>query len=349
MILLDKIRRFFSSKQLHDGIEPNIFPSEIPTRPKALIISGSKRNQNYYRDRELARQSGGIFINEHFDFSAYDWNIQRIADELLGCNPEWIFLNYVQGYSARLRGFKQLDSPIIGFVGDHYNFLDSNPAAITKLEFFRSLPLVALATAYPHTNASVSRAINQPDIPFLYLPWAIDSSIYYDLGHSRRYDIACIGALTQGKYPFRRQVRAWLEEQKALKLFGKKRVKGLDGSDHDGDAFNLALNHVRSAFTCASSMRYTLMKYFEIPASGALLFAEATSELDALGFRDGEHYVAVTPENYQDRIRFYLLGEGRAEGERIRVAGHVFVHAYHTWQWRIAHFLPQVEALIQRN
>jgi len=315
--------------------------------PRLLILSGSKQNQNYYRDRELARQTRSMFLTEGFDFAAYGWDVERIANELLGGPPDWIFLNYVAAYSPRLHGFERLKAPVIGFVGDHYNFTETSPAAVTKQEFFRTLPLAAMASAYPHTNDVVAEALGRPGLPFLYLPWAIDPEVFQDMGKRRCYDIACMGALTEGKYPFRRQVRAWLEEQKDLRLFGKKRVKGHGGSDHDGEAFNLALNKVRSAFTCASAMRYTLMKYFEIPASGALLFGETTPELSALGFRDGEHYVAVTPDNFAERMRHYLSEDGRAEWERIRQTGCDFIRTHHNWKRRIADFLPQVEALIR--
>lgn len=314
--------------------------------PRLLILSGSKRNQNYYRDRELARQTRSVFLTETFDFAAYDWNVERIAEELLGGAPDWIFLNYVAAYSSRLQGFERLGAPVVGFVGDHYNFLETSPPALAKQAFFRALPLAGMASAYPHTDQAVAEALGRPGLPFLYLPWAIDPAVFHDLGCRRRFDIACMGALTAGKYPFRRQVRAWLEEQNDLRLFGKKRVKGRGGSDHDGEAFNLALNGVRSAFTCASAMRYTLMKYFEIPAAGALLFGETTPELDALGFRDGEHYVAVTPENFQARIRHFLSENGRVQWERIRQGGHDFVRAHHTWQRRIAAFLPQVKTVL---
>lgn len=315
--------------------------------PRLLILSGSKRNQNYYRDRELARQTRSVFLTEAFDFAACDWDVERIATELLGGRPDWIFLNYVSAYSPRLHGFERLQAPVIGFVGDHYNFTETSPAAVAKQEFFRTLPLAAMASAYPHTNEIVAEALGRPGLPFLYLPWAIDPEVFRDMGRRRCYDIACMGALTEGKYPFRRQVRTWLEEQKDLRLFGKKRVKGHGGSDHDGEAFNLALNKVRSAFTCASAMRYTLMKYFEIPASGALLFGETTPELSALGFRDGEHYVAVTPDDFAERMRHYLSADGRAEWERIRQTGCHFIRTHHNWKRRIADFLPQVEALIR--
>jgi hypothetical protein len=314
---------------------------------RLLIFSSTKHNQNFYRDVELAQQTRAVFLTENFNYGAFDWDVEQIATHLIGGVPDWIFLNYVQSYSHRLKGFDRLGAPVLGFVGDHYNFLEDSPPAQVKQSFFRSLPLAGLVTAYPHTNQIVADALAQPTLPFIYLPWAIDPTIFHDLGKTRRNDIACMGALTEGKYPFRREVRAWLENQKSLKLFGKTRVKGLGGSDHDGVAFNLALNNVRSAFTCSSVMRYTLMKYFEIPGSGALLFGETTPEFYDLGFRDQEHYVSVTPDNFKERFSYYLSREGHQEAERIRRTGYAFVHSNHTWKQRITGFLNETGALLK--
>jgi spore maturation protein CgeB len=242
-----------------------------------------------------------------------------------------------------LKDLGAITSPLVGFVGDHYDFLDDAPRSRIKQEFFRNLGnLVVMVSAYPHTNIQVATSLGRPDIPFIYLPWAISPAVFRDLGKRRRYDIACLGALTEGKYPLRRKVRAWIENDSGLRYIRKKRIGG-----HDGEQFNAALNTTCSAFTCASAMRYTLMKYFEIPASGALMFGEPTPELAGLGFRDGEHYVAVDEDNFAERIAHYTSASGRQEGERIRRAGHDFVIADHTWEKRIPPFLTAVDVVLR--
>jgi hypothetical protein len=347
MFLLNHFKRLFSiSAPLSSTIVANTMNMGTPQLPRVLILSGSKCNQNYYRDLELTRQTRAVFLAEGYDFASFDWNVSRIAEQIFGGPPDWIFINYIHSYTHRLHGFETLRAPVFGFIGDHYDFLNVTPAAQAKQAFFRKLPLTGLVTAYPHTNLEVLQALGRPNIPVINLPWAIDSEVFRDLKKKRRYDIACMGALTEGKYPFRRLVRTYLEAQNDLKLFHKKRVKGRSGSNHDGDAFNRALNQSRSAFTCASSMQYLLMKYFEIPASGALLFAEQIPYLDAMGFKDGEHYISVTPDNFRERMTHYLNGSYYAEGEVIAKNGHDFVHAHHTWKGRIKIFTTQVKDLI---
>jgi len=209
----------FFSRLPHAPIACDTRDTGSAAAPRVLILTGSKRNQNYYRDIELARQTRSLMLTEDFDFAAHDWDVERIAQVYFAGRPDWIFVNYIQSYSHKLHGFDRLSVPVLGFVGDHYNFTDTTPAAQAKQAFFRSLPLAALVSAYPHTNSQVAEALGQPQLPFIYLPWAIDSTVFYDLGKKRSDDIACMGALTEGKYPFRRQVRAWLESQHELRLF----------------------------------------------------------------------------------------------------------------------------------
>lgn len=301
---------------------------------RALILAASKQNQNWFRDIEMARQTASMFLTECYTYEAYDWRIDKLIEDLFPDGLDFIFINYNAHYTYKLTGFDQIDVPVLGFVGDHYDFTATSESALRKQAFFKKINLWAMVTAYPHTNPSVAQALGKEDLAFLYMPWAVDPQHYYDLGKKRRYDIAVIGALTAEKYPFRRMVRTWMEEQKQLKFIRKSRFGG-----HDALRFNEALNKTRSAFSCASAMHYTLMKYFEIPASGTLLFGETTPELEALGFVDAEHYVAVTPENYQERMLYYLKGEGIEAGVRIARQGSVFVRSEHTWEKRIAEFL----------
>ena len=343
---LDRIKTRLFGHRNPTGILADTLTTGPIHAPKVLILSGSKRNQNYYRDLELARQTRAILIAEGHDFGAHNWDVARLCMELMGGAPDWVFVNYVQSYTSSVRGLDRIKAPVFGFVGDHYNFTDDSPAALSKQVFFRGIPLAGMVSAYPHTNATVADALGRPDLTFVNLPWAVDPSVFVDLKIKRRHDIACMGALTEGKYPFRRQVRAWLESQRTLRLYGKKRTKGPGGTHHDGSAFNLALNRCRSAFTCASSMQYLLMKYLEIPASGTLMFSERIQDLSDLGFVDEHHYVAVTPENFQERMIYYLKGAGRSEGEQIARAGYDLVRGSHCWEQRIRLLLNGVAELL---
>jgi hypothetical protein len=338
-MLLDILYRLLGKSRIVSRPEADTRAGVSVNGLRLLILSSTKRNQNYYREMELARQTSSVFLAENFNWTAWDHDISKVAAEYFADGrPDAIFLNYNHSYTHRLNGLDALEIPIFAFVGDHYDFTDSSQRALVKQQYFRGIKnLAAMVSAYPHTNSVVSAALGRPELPFIYLPWAVDTSVFHDRGKRRSYDIACLGALTEGKYPLRRKVRRWIEEGSGLRYIRKKRIGG-----HDGDQFNRALNTTYSAFTCASAFRYTLMKYFEIPASGALMFGETTPELEDLGFRDGEHYVAVDDSNFVERIRHYTSKAGRLEGERIRMRGCEFVSTTHTWSRRIPGLIDEI-------
>jgi hypothetical protein len=343
--VLSLIRKIFGAGLRSSGVVADTLASGAVNTPRVLILSAEKKNQNYYRDLELAKCTRCLFLSEKFPWDRRGFNVQSVIDEYFQGNaPDWIFLNYNHQYSWQLKDLGALASPLVGFVGDHYDFLDDAPRSRIKQDFFRNLGnLVAMVSAYPHTNIQVATSLGRPDIPFLYLPWAVDGQVFRDLGRRRKFDIACLGALTEGKYPLRRKVRAWIEQESGLNYIRKKRIGG-----HDGDQFNQALNSTYSAFTCASTYRYTLMKFFEIPASGTLMFAESTPELCALGFQDGVHFVAVNESNFAERIRHFTSNDGRTQGELIRLQGQRFVLENHIWQKRMPTFIDQVNALLRQ-
>jgi len=303
-----------------------------------LILSSSKKNQNFYRDKSLAAMTGGIFLTETFDFAKYNFNIQKIIDSFFNRGVQGIFINYVPSYTSKL-DFDDLKAKnLCGFVGDHYNFSEKKDSFLAKQKFFKKVSWDFVVSAYPHTNAIVQKALGH-QYKFIDMPWAIDPLVFHDLKIERKFDIACIGALSEGKYPFRRHMREWMFRESHLTYYKKSRVKGVNGADHNGAAFNVALNACRAAFTCASSMHYTLMKYFEIPATGTLLFAEKTELYEAMGFVDGIHYVAVTPEDFREKITLYLSKNYNDVVAKIIENAADFMMKNHTWDSRIKVFL----------
>jgi hypothetical protein len=303
-----------------------------------LVISSSKKNQNFYRDQCLARMTGGVLLTETFDFSQFGFNLQHIIDSFFKVSLGGIFVNYICSYTYKINFENVRVANICGFVGDHYNFIDKDEASLRKQNFYKIIPWKFIVSAYPHTNNNVKKALGVT-CKFITLPWAIDPSIYKDLNMARTYDFACMGALSKEKYPFRNNVRDWMLNQSQLKIYKKSRSKGLNRSDHDGTAFNFSLNNCRSAFTCCSSMNYTLMKYFEIPATGALLFAEKTILYEQLGFEDGIHYVAVNSDNYKEKINTYLSKNYEDVVYKITDNAKFFLNTHHTWNSRIDEFL----------
>jgi hypothetical protein len=330
---MNSVRRLFA--RLRGGGPTGLIRTEGRAAPRLLILSGEKRNQNYYRDVALLRHAGGALVTDAFDFGGTGWNVDRVAERVLdGQKPDLVFVSYHHGFTHRFQGLDRLRVPKVGFVGDSYDFLGADAKRAEKAAWFRAANFDALLSVYPHTDEMVWTGLGC-QIPILHSAWAVDAGIFAPQGRRRRYDIASLGAHTAGKYPFRVAVREYLESQRELRFYARQRMPG----GHDGPRFARTLNRLRSCFTCASVYRFTVMKYFEIPACGTLLFAEPTDATAALGFRDGENFVAVTPADFRDKFHYYLRQASDEAVARISWAGRQLIESRHTWDVRATELL----------
>lgn len=112
-----------------------------------------------------------------------------------------------------------------------------------------------------------------------------------------------------------------------------------------GRRFAESMRECLAGFTDALSHRYLVAKHFEIPATGSLLIAERTvgSQLEALGFVDGEHYVSTTADELEATVERVLDPGNAEEIDAIRRRGHALVHRCHT----TLHRARQIDAVCE--
>lgn len=91
------------------------------------------------------------------------------------------------------------------------------------------------------------------------------------------------------------------------------------------------INSSRAAFTDASKFNYLLAKFFEIPATGALLVGDAAveKELSQLGFCQRVHYIPVSDATLESELRHILDAKNHAELDEIRRQGQHLVWERH--------------------
>lgn len=106
--------------------------------------------------------------------------------------------------------------------------------------------------------------------------------------------------------------------------------------DHERDqnvgrGYARKLNECRAGFTDSLTYGYVVAKYFEIPATGALLLADDTvsPQLQKLGFIENDHYLPVSTETLEERIRFVLDEANHAKLDEIRRRGQQLVWEKH--------------------
>ncbi|HKE56494.1 MAG TPA: glycosyltransferase [Pyrinomonadaceae bacterium] len=136
-------------------------------------------------------------------------------------------------------------------------------------------------------------------------------------------------------YPLRQQLKD-LHELGSYAIVHQQHPGYYTGYDYQNDEmvgtnFARKLNSYRTAFTDALVYRYVVAKYFEIPATGALLLADEAVEeqLSQLGFNKYQHYVPVSAENLEEQIQFVLDERNHEQLDQIRKAGQDLVWQRH--------------------
>ena len=137
------------------------------------------------------------------------------------------------------------------------------------------------------------------------------------------------------EYPMRQQMKA-LCEQGSHSIAYHQHPGYYTGYDYErnqsiGRAYANKINSYRAAFTDSLIHRYVVAKYFEIPATGALLFADhaVRGPLEELGFIENRHYLSVSKENLEEKVDYVLDKRNHEELDEIRKSGQALVWDRH--------------------
>jgi hypothetical protein len=104
-----------------------------------------------------------------------------------------------------------------------------------------------------------------------------------------------------------------------------------DASTSVGREYARKINNYRAAFTDSSKYKYSVAKYFEIPATGALLLADRSisEPLRSVGFVEGVNYIGVTDHDLEEKIAYVLDESNHDEVDKIRRNGQDLVWQTH--------------------
>jgi Glycosyl transferases group 1 len=136
-------------------------------------------------------------------------------------------------------------------------------------------------------------------------------------------------------YPFREQLKRLHEEHSYAIAYhphpGYSCDYDYDNNRDVGQGYAAKIHNYRVGFTDSSNYKYVVAKYFEIPATGALLLADdaVAAPLKELGLIEYEHYLPVSSEGLEEKIQYVLNEKNHQELDEMRKRGQERIQARH--------------------
>ncbi|HOD72743.1 MAG TPA: glycosyltransferase [Deltaproteobacteria bacterium] len=170
-----------------------------------------------------------------------------------------------------------------------------------------------------------------PDEKIVHFPWCVpDQFISSDPVINHAQDtICCFGGSKSPAY----ELRNWCKSFPFVNASSNSGVENKQYTDEEYYAWLRGYDAIIAAGSEDPAYGLTTPKYFEIPASGALLFAQRTDDLDVLGFRHGENCIAFTRDDFEEQARAYLEDPDRFL--HIRAAGRDLMRERHALSVRL--------------
>lgn len=143
------------------------------------------------------------------------------------------------------------------------------------------------------------------------------------------------GAINEA-YPLRQQMMK-LHSEGVYPIAYHRHPGYQSGYDYDenvsiGRGYAEKIHRYRVGFADSGfPFKYVVGKYFEIPATGALLLADdaVSRSLKELGFVENQHYLPVSQEHLEKQIQYVLDERNHQELDRIRCTGQALVQERH--------------------
>lgn len=251
-----------------------------------------------------------IVITNQKDYDRY----RSSLDVIISTEPGWsapfleLDLNNILGYMKKSDPHKNPDKFYNYFNKSKFDFM-MVPYFYPTLYYFKELTKYQL----------------------FYQPWSVPESYFSDIkitNHDQDY-ILLFGAFNHEIY----KTRNWCRN---FDFVNFKHYSGVENKKLFGNPYIEWLSQYNAAIAATSvekQWRYTVAKYFEIVAAGALLFAQETDDMEMLGFKDYNNCLIFNEQNFERKAKKYLVDTDAYTS--IRKNGFSFIKNNHTTEIRI--------------
>jgi hypothetical protein len=178
-----------------------------------------------------------------------------------------------------------------------------------------------------------------------WLPHSIDTSLYKDYKLDKEIGILLPGVIGGRYYPLRRKIHGALKDLPFYRRIRRpKETVYKQRKWPIRREYAKLLNKSKIVITDGATVKYAVMKYFEIPACNSMLMAGWFDELNELGFVKNENMVAL-PKKLNE-IEEWMLPEKEEELKAITQAGYRMIRKKHTTNIRAKEFVSNIKEII---
>jgi len=250
---------------------------------------------------------GNHFFNDLID-SFKNYSHEKLVfkvihpDEINNCQYDGILS--IRCHFLSSIDLKAINSPIFLYHDDFHYYKFRRVLPSKELErIIRRVDLYF--TTY--LNYFELKLFKSHNIKSYWVPWSVPSSSlentsFYDW--QRRENNVVISGMDSCIYPFRRKIFAYSRQGQDEIIKVLNHPSYANNSGLTGNAYYDFLRTSKGAFatTGKAPINFSVMKYFEIPASGCLPFFEDNPELRYLGFIDGVNCILIDEGNFKQKI-----------------------------------------------
>jgi glycosyl transferase family 1 len=283
----------------------------------------------YYIQQELITTHGW----RHIESNALSYGAEKLEKKLriaLGQLPEviifWEAYDFVYKYCFELQRLKCLKV----FFADDLHWFNRRMQEIRVVCF--ALSDVVLTT-YAYCWRKLYPELSNKKV--VWIPHSASPDFMLSYNPNPENAIFLSGAINEA-YPLRQRMLK-LHDEGSYAIRHQSHPGYFCGYNYQADTrigrgFAKRIHSCRVGFAdSVSPYGYVVAKYFEIPATGALLLADDTvsAQLSELGFVANQHYVPVSLKNLEQRVEYVLAENNRDELDQVRRNGQSLVHKAH--------------------
>lgn len=213
---------------------------------------------------------------------------------------------------------------------------------LEKFDYVFSTYAYVFSTFYPMAIPS----------KIIWYPHNVNSNFVTEFNENPLNKVLVSGCLDKNIYPFRYHVSK-LSKKYPVDVLQQLSYSKVNHQFYGHNYIKYIGKYIAAIACCSNSKTpYIVNKFFEIPASGALLLAYdefVVNPLRELGFIDGENYISVNFTNIVDKINYVLDPNNKNIIDSIRRKGYDLVWNSHTLTHRAKMVNDVTNKVVDKN